>query len=146
MRTIEFGVYTINEHPNKDKCFEWIRNNWHDLNDHSVQEVVDSLKALQDVIGGDLDYSISSLPCRGEYIEFKDYDKDLLNELDANELPLTGVCWDADLIVSMQKDGDAYGLLGLLHQDTEYLYSDEGLQELCEAFDYEFTEEGMCIY
>ena len=32
MRTIELKVYTINEHPNKDKCFDWIRNNWYDLN------------------------------------------------------------------------------------------------------------------
>jgi len=142
MRTIELKVYTIKEHPNKDKCFDWIRNNWYDLNDHSVQEVLDSLKGLQIVIGGDLDYSISSSPCRGEYIKFKDYDKDLLNELDANELPLTGVCWDGDLIESMQKDGDAYGVLSALHRYTEYLYSDEGLQELCEANDYEFTEEG----
>lgn len=142
MKTIEFKVYTINEHPDKDKCFDWIRHNWYNLNDHPVHEVVYSLKALQDVIGGDLDYSISSLPCRGEYIVFEDYDKDLLNELDANELPLTGVCWDADLIESMQKDGDAYGVLRALHQDTEYLYSDEGLQEFCEANQYEFTEEG----
>tara|TARA_R100000951_G_scaffold71034_2_gene59919 strand:+ start:3067 stop:3504 length:438 start_codon:yes stop_codon:yes gene_type:complete len=142
MRTIELKVYTINEHLDKDKCFDWIRNNWYDLNEHSAQEVVDSLKALHSAIGGDLDYSISSSPCRGEYITFEDYDEDLLNELDANELPLTGVCWDADLIESMQKDGDAYGVLRALHQDTEYLYSDEGLQELCETNQYEFTEEG----
>ncbi len=31
MRIIETKVYTIEEHPNKDKCFEWIRNNWHGL-------------------------------------------------------------------------------------------------------------------
>ena len=145
MRTIETKIYTIDEHPNKDKCFDWIRDNWHDLNEHSVQEVADSLKGLQIVIGGDLDYSISSLPCRGEYIEFKDYEEDLLNELDANELPLTGVCWDGDLIESMQKDGDAYGVLRALHQDTEYIYSDEGLKELFEANEYEFTEEGKII-
>ena len=142
MRTIEFKVYTINEHPDKDKCFDWIRDNWHDLNEHSVQEVADSLKGLQTVIGGDMEYSISSFPFRGEYIAFKDYDEDLLNELDANELPLTGICWDGDLIESMQKDGDAYGVLRALHLDTEYIYSDEGLQEFCEANDYEFTEEG----
>jgi|11BtaG_2_1085332.scaffolds.fasta_scaffold03427_14 hypothetical protein len=142
MRTIKLKVYAINEHPNKDKCFDWIRNNLYDLNSYSAQEVMDSLKGLHDVIGGDLDFSISSSPCRGEYIKFKDYDEDLLNELDANELPLTGVCWDGYLIESMQKDGDAYGVLRALHQDTEYLYSDEGLQEFCEANDYEFTEEG----
>ena len=27
MRIIETKVYTISEHPNKEKCYEWIRNN-----------------------------------------------------------------------------------------------------------------------
>ena len=36
MKIIETKVYTIEEHPNKEKCFEWIRNNWYDLNQYSV--------------------------------------------------------------------------------------------------------------
>ena len=32
MRTIKIKVYTIKDHPNKEKCFEWIRDNWFDLN------------------------------------------------------------------------------------------------------------------
>ena len=28
MRVIETKVYTIDEHPNKDLCFEWIRDNY----------------------------------------------------------------------------------------------------------------------
>tara|TARA_R110002126_G_scaffold282370_2_gene430733 strand:+ start:339 stop:770 length:432 start_codon:yes stop_codon:yes gene_type:complete len=141
MRTIETKIYTIDEHPNQDKCFEWIRNNIYDLNECSVYEVVDSLKALQKVIGGDLDYSIGQSSARGEFITFKNYDEDLLKELNADECSLTGVCWDVDLIKSMQADGDAYGVLRALHEDSEYIYSDEGLKELCEANEYEFTEE-----
>jgi hypothetical protein len=145
MRTIETKIYTINEHPDQDKCFEWIRNNIYDLNEHSVHEVVDSLKALQKVIGGDLDYSIAQIMARGEFITFENYDEDSLKELNADEYPLTAVCWDADLIKSMQADGDAYGVLRALHEDSEYIYSDEGLKELCEANEYEFTEEGEII-
>mgnify|MGYP003126522061 CR=1 FL=1 len=141
MRTIETKVYAIHEHPNQDKCFDWIRDNWHGLNDHSVHEVVDSLKALQKVIGGDLNYSIGQSPARGEFITFKNYNEDSLKELNAGECPLTGVCWDIDLIESMQTDGNAHGVLRALHEDSEYIYSDEGLREFCEANEYEFTEE-----
>jgi len=145
MRVLEIKIYGIEEHPNKEKCFDWIRENWNDLNAHSVDESIESIKALQMKIGGDVDYSISQFPSRGEYISFKNYDKDLLSELDANECPLTGVIWDADLIQSMQKNGNADGLLRKLHNDSDYIYSDEGLEELCIANDYEFNEFGEGI-
>ena len=141
MRVIETKIYTIDEHPNKDLCFEWIRDNWHDLNCHSVGEVIDSLKALQNEIGGKLDYSISSVPDRGEFIRFTDYDREALCRLSADDYPLTGVCWDYDVIKGMRY-GEPTQVLSTLHQDTEYCYSDEGLYEMCEANQYEFTEEG----
>ena len=145
MRVLEIKIYGIEEHPNKKKCFDWIRENWHDLNATSVDESIESIKELQMKIGGDIDYSIGQFPSRGEYITFKNYDKDLLSELDALSCPLTGICWDADLIESMQKDGDADGLMRALHNDSEYVYSDEGLEELCIANVYEFNELGECI-
>ena len=141
MRTITKKVYTIDEHPNPEKCFEWIRNNWHDLNNHSVDEFIDSLKALQQVIGGKLDYAISAVPDRGERISLKGYDKELLSTLDKHQLPLTGVYWDHNIIESLQ-DGNLKEALDSLHMDTEYIYSDEGLTELCEANEYEFYENG----
>lgn len=141
MKTIEFKVYHIDEHPNKNACFEWIRNNWHDLNQHSVQELIDSVKALSNAIGGTYDYSISSVPDRGEHLSFKDYDKEILSDLNADDCPLTGVCWDIDLIEGL-KEGSPEKALKALHEDTEYLYSDEGLTELCEGNDYEFFEDG----
>ncbi len=92
MRVIELKVYTIEEHPNKEKCYEWIRNNWLDLNQHSVDEVISSIKALNKEIGGTFDYSISSVPNRGEHITFKGYDKEALYMLSAYACPLTGGC------------------------------------------------------
>jgi len=144
MRIIEAKLYTIDEHPNKELCFNYIRDNWHDLNEYSVSEVADSIKALSKVIGGSCDYSIGQSPHRGEFISFTDYDKDELMKLNAEELPLTGVIWDMDLIVGL-RNGDPEAVLESLHNDTEYQYSDEGLLELCEANQYEFDEDGNCI-
>jgi len=146
MRVIETKVYTIEEHPNKDLCYEWIRDNWHDINSHSVNEVIDSLKALQKEIGGSLDYAISSVPDRGEFIKFTDYDKQALISCSkvADEYPLTGVCWDYDVIKGMRENNPTQ-VLSTLHQDTEYCYSDEGLYQLCQANQYEFTEEGNIV-
>ena len=144
MRVIETKVYTIDEHPNKEKCFDWIRNNWHDLNQHSVDEVIDSLTALQKEIGGDLDYSISSVSDRGEFITLKDYDKEALFSLSADDCSLTGVCWDVDLIEGL-KSGNTENVLHSLHNDTEHCYSDKGLFEMCEANEYEFSDLGEVV-
>ena len=141
MRTIETKVYTIEEHPNRELCYEWIREHWYDLNEYSVMEVADSLKALQEEIGGDLDYAISSVPDRGEFIRFTDYDREALCRLSADDCSLTGVYWDYDVIKGL-RIGDPTQVLSTLHQDTKYCYSDEGLYDLCEANQYEFTEEG----
>ncbi len=141
MRTIETKIYTIEDHPNVDLCYDWIRENWHDLNQHSVEEVIESLKALHAIIGGELDYSISQVADRGEEITFTNYDRDALCRLSVDDLPLTGVCWDHDVITGLRED-NAERVLQSLHDDTEYIYSDEGLKELCEANGYEFTETG----
>jgi len=144
MRIIETRVYTIAEHPNKEKCFEWIRNNWHDLNQHSVDEIISSIEALRAKIGGCFDYSISQTPQRGEHITFKDYDHEALCRISADDCPLTGVCWDVDLIIGL-REGNANKVLNSLHSDTEYQYSNEGLFELCEANGYEFEEDGDLV-
>jgi len=141
MRTIEINIYKIEDHPKQYKCFEWIRDNWYDLNDHSVYAIIDSLKELQKQIGGDLDWSISQVPDRGEYISFENYDDEALCRLSADDCPLTGACWDMDIIQGL-RCSHIERVLDSLHSDTEYLYSDEGLTELCEANEYEFNEDG----
>lgn len=144
MRTITTKVYTIDEHPDKEKCFNWIKDNWHDLNQHSVEELIESIKKLSAVIGGAFDYGISAVPDRGEHITFSGYDHEELCRLSADDCPLTGVCWDIDLIKGL-REGCPEKVLGILHADTEYQYSDEGLEELCEANGYEFDEEGNFV-
>jgi hypothetical protein len=144
MRIIETKVYTIEEHPSKEVCFDYLRNNFHDLNQHSVDEIIASLKALQDVIGGELDYSICQVPARGEFISFTNYDKDALCRLSSDDCPLTGFCWDIDVIVGL-RTSRSNKVLESLHEDTGHLYSDEGLKELCIANNYEFTDRGELI-
>ncbi len=144
MRIIETVVYTIEEHPNKEKCYEWIRDHWFDLYEHNVNELIESIVELSAVIGGTNSYNISLSPDRGEYIRFSDYDEQKLAELNADEYPLTGVCYDMDLIVGLRND-TLNEVLDSLHEGMEYLYSDQGLFELCEANEYEFDENGKCV-
>ena len=145
MRTIQTKLYEINEHPNKSKCYEWVRNNWHDLNEHSLNDVMESIKALSKIIGGTFDYSISQVPDRGEFIEFKDYSQEKLCRLNSEDCPLTGYCFDIDLIQGLRQ-GKPSKVLEALHTDTEYRYSDEGIHEHCEANEYEFNEDGSFYF
>jgi len=155
-RTIETTVYTIESHPDPEKVFEWIRDNWHDLGDFCVQEMVESLQAFSDHISATLDYSISIVPDRGEYIRFRcDCDLvDVKKSLDLyGDCPFTGVFYD-ETILDAFRDCDSddslddvlrdveYRVLKDLHNEGEYIYSDEGLREFCEANEYEFTESG----
>jgi len=144
MRVLKTKVYTIEEHPNDELCFDWIRDNWHDLNQPSVDEFIESLKALQKQIGGKLDYSIGQLSCRGEYIRLHGYDRDILMDL-PDDSELTGISWDYDIIRSLKNYGNFEYALDALHLDSEYVYSDEGLTELCLSNGYEFNEEGELI-
>ena len=47
-------------------------------------------------------------------------------------------------LTALQK-GNIFNSINSLHKDSEYVYSDQGLEELCEANEYEFTEEGKVI-
>jgi hypothetical protein len=143
MRIICKNVYLINEHPNKEKCFEWIRENWHDLNHHSLQEFAESLKALWEKVGGELKWSIGTVPDRGQFISLADYNIDKMRELfdQIDELPLTGVCWDHAIIENAYYNQIGHSLAAL-HSDTEHVYSNDGLFDLCISNDYEFYENG----
>ncbi len=140
-----YNTYKFNElsEEAKQSAFDYIRNNWHDLGQHVVEEVVDSLKALEKAVRGDLDYSISIVPDRGEYIRITDYDKQALKELNKkkDDCPLTGVCYDYDVIQSLV-NGDIEEVLNTIHKEGEYIYSDEGLTDMIEANDYDFLEDG----
>lgn len=140
MRTITTTVYLIDEHPNPELCYDWIRSNWHDLSQHCVDEMIDSLKAFAAYHNVDVDYSIGAFPDRGEYIRFSgpiDF-----TDKPEGDCPLTGVCYDYDLIESASASDLEYRALKAIHAESEYLYADEGLRDLCEANEYEFLPSG----
>jgi len=142
MRNITYTVYTIDEHPDKEKCYEWMRNNLHDLADHESEQFHASLRNLHEHIGGELDYSVSLVPDRGEFIRFTDYDEELLAELDADTCPLTGCFWDAEVIEHLRAD-DMRGLMNKLHDAHDFYYTDDGLWEVAWANEWEFKENGV---
>ena len=142
-------VYSIDEHPNKEAVFDFVRHNWHWLADHAVSEFIDSLKALADHIDAKtLDYSVSAFSDRGEHITLDDYYIGKLNSLKEDDLPLTGCYYDAPIIEAAQQalnDGngrDISSALKVLHNEAEYIYSDEGLNEFLSANEYLFLPDG----
>tara|TARA_R110000782_G_scaffold141400_1_gene234115 strand:+ start:212 stop:646 length:435 start_codon:yes stop_codon:yes gene_type:complete len=141
MRTETINIYKIDEHPSKDKCFEWIRDNEHHIGDFEVEDLTSSIEKLSEAIGGTNEYCVSYYGDRSERITFNDYDEDLLEELNADECPLTGCFWDMELINAL-KAKDMGKVLETLHDCIEHLYSDEVLFEMCEDNDYEFYENG----
>ncbi len=156
MRIIETKVYKIDEHPNPEKCFDWIRNNWHDLGEHCLEEAVGSIKALADHCGVKPDWSISISGHRGEYVRFDGHDLDApKSDVDidlSGSFPLTGVCYDETLLDAFRDDSNVSlddalrdageRIIQAMHNEGEYLYSDEALREMCELNEYEFTECG----
>jgi hypothetical protein len=144
MRKVQIEFFEIGEHPNPQAVYEWIKNNWHDLGQHNVNELINSLQKLKEKIGGTLTYSIGQNPDQSEHITFEGFDKEILDELDEKECPLTGHVWDEDVILALRED-NMQKLLNTIHQDTEYYYSNAGLKELCEANEYEFDINGVYI-
>lgn len=173
MRTITTNIYTINEHPNPDLCFDWMRDNCPELSDHGVYEMRESIAALSECIGGVHDYQFGAEPRRDQFVSFRDYDVDTLMALDADDCSLTGNTYDYSIIKAMQdlNVNQDYFRIRLaikehsylnvnqnlircrldndvftdLHSETEYIYSDEGLTEWADMAELEFTEDGTLL-
>ena len=144
MRKETINIYKIDEHPDKDKCFEWIRNNDHYIGDYEVEDLICSIRKLSEVIGGTVDFGLSHYPDQSERITFKDYDEELLAELVADDCPLTGTGWDSYVIDAL-KAKNMRDVLDTLHDEIEYLYSDEALTEMCYGNDDEFYIGGEMV-
>ena len=139
---LPFKIYSIEDHPNKPAVYDWIRDNWHDLGDHALCDVLDSLKALAKTIGGNLDYSFGIFPDRGEYIKITDFDAAGLSELVADDCPLTGGYYDSIVIEALKANTLDQDTLKAIHEEGGYIHSDAGLCEMVEANDYLFTLKG----
>lgn len=152
-----FTVYKFSDAPEKVK--EKIREHFHydfDLYEHSMQERIATLEKVAELLNGRLDYSISYVPDRGEFISIKpkneSLDFDSLWEVVNTEkdCPFTGVCYDHDIIDHLSKynlneKGLQFALdkyIESIHDEYESMLTDEYLADLCEANDYEFLENG----
>jgi len=101
--TFEKSIHTIGTHPNKTAVYGWIRANWHELHDNTLNEYLESVKALSEHIGGSFSFSVGAYPDRGEHLTFAGYDRELLDSLNAAEQPLTGVCCDQTVIEALRE-------------------------------------------
>lgn len=132
---------TIDTHPNPEAVYEWVRSNWHDLNDHNVCDFEEALKAFAEWHGVKVDYAISAVPDRSEYIRFSapiDYTQ---KPADWEDCPLTGSMNEYSLWMVWGND-DLIASLDTLHDDTEYTYSDEGLADFLEDNGHYFLDDG----
>ena len=163
-------TYTINEHPDQDAVYQYIRENWHDLGQHYIDDSVESMKSCSEYFNATIDYSVSIVPDRGEFISLQIDDLNIA-ELSGNRLrtylvnnfpeidkccPFTGVCCDEALLdpfrVFIKKPDDqsfqdlldeaGHNLLKDIHSEGEYIYSDEGIHEFIDINEYEFLESG----
>jgi hypothetical protein len=146
-----------------DEIRERIRDTFHAscfYGDWIIEERLDSLKGLADYLYCELDYSISLVPDRVEFILMTPHDSDynrLASDIQSfinikEDCPLTGVYYDEDLRDALKKYKDEesstaiqYALddfLHSIHEEYEYHLSDEALKEHCEANEYEFTSDG----
>lgn len=125
------------------------------LYEHCLEERIDTLKAFAKYINGNLDYSISCVPSRGEFISIKcdhedekEYLQDFIN--DKEDCPLTGVCYDEDLrhalkTNDMNLEYALYDYLTFIHNEYQSMLTIDYIGELCEANEYEFDADTLKI-
>ena len=150
----EIKIYKFNEASQelKDKII-YNFSTIYDLYDHCMDERIETLKKLAEVLQGDLDYSLSCVPDRGEFITIKDGQRisETIRELIEGDngyydsCPLTGICYDDDLLEDLSKYDIQTALnryIVSIHDEYESMLKEEYINDLCEANDYEFTENG----
>ena len=134
-----------------DELRDKIRENFHSDPFHAefmLEDKINTLKQFAKETCGDLDYSIGLVPDRGEFIRISyDCKRELGRFLRETKesCPLTGVCYDDDLIDNIRNHGldDAlYMFNQSIHDEYESMLSDDYLIDLCDANGYEFTIDG----
>ena len=139
IRTIETKVYTIDVHPQPEKVFDWIRNNWDDLHESEGRELVYSLETIAKGLGCKVDYCISAYPCQGDFISFRGYEAEDLEAFRRENEPFNH--WDYIIIEALEKQ-HPNEILSVFYKECEYIYSDAYLEDFCLMNEYEFNEDG----
>jgi len=184
IRTEKRETWTIDVHPEPERCLDWMRDNVHDLYFWG-DENRDSLNAFCAHFGlVSLDWEVGF--CRPSYASAKTADADIANlagvrlwkylqnsgllrhysqynrfrnervELLAGDCPFTGYYMDESLLDPVREfmarpdsrtfqdlmDDCLGSWVSAFVADWEYAYSDDGLREVAECNEMEFTENG----
>ena len=166
MRTIETTLYKFDELSDKaqEDAIKWITDNWHDLYNWG-DDNAESLEKFCKFFGCTSDYSYDLYGRSWAKITINsDYtlEQGLSDLLPDNKgfifksCPFTGYYMDEVLLqpirdyldnptdddIQSLMDKSASAWLDACIQDVEYAYSDEGIRDMIEANDYEFTKDG----
>lgn len=135
----------------KENIKEELRND-NSYGDWILEERIKTLKKFAETLNGKLDYSVSLVPDRGEYIKIVPINDELnfkaLDKIVASgkSCPFTGVCYDDDLIEGYKETKSITETLNRylesIHNEYESIFEDSYLSEHCEGNDYEFTANG----
>lgn len=127
------------------------------LYEFNMVDRIATLEAFAKYLNGKLDYSISCVPDRGEFIKISvDCEETLKSNLtefmnDKNDCPLTGACYDEDLRDALEHtnlDNNALkdalqDYLNSIHSEYESMLTLEYIEDMCNANDYEFDLETL---
>jgi hypothetical protein len=155
--TEKFNVYKFNEADRelKDKIIEYLSSDSM-LYDYIFQERQATLEEIAKLLDATLDFSYSVVPDRGEFIKFTPKYEELNFKAfwevidQEKECPLTGCFYDHDFIdhlsgynlteSALKKAGQEF--IKSIHEEWESMLTDDYINDLCEANDYEFTNNG----
>lgn len=158
--TKTFKVYKFDKAPKhiKEKIRDELTQD-PDYGQYMLDERIETLKKLAERLNLALDYSLSVVPDRGEFISMKAEDEDSLEQVneaikefvnDETDCPLTGVCYDEDIKDAIKNNGSDYEGLQIaldeylkgIHSEYESMCEDDYLADFCDANEYEFTKDG----
>lgn len=158
--TITKTYKTFNE-LNKEEKEKVIENFDHEgwLYEFNMQERIETLKALANLLDGELNYSFSCVTERGEFIKIiPRYDKLNFKALwevihIGEDCPFTGVYYDMVFIdkfvnkdILDESKALDYALneyIKSIHDEYESMLSVDYIGDLCEANDYEFDADTL---
>lgn len=126
-----------------------------------MHERIETLKAIATILDGKLDYALSCVPDRGEFITIKPVgfnvglNFEALHDVIDEDCPFTGVCYDEDfkdkfLEYTDDKEEDHLKealnhYIKCIHNEYESMLTVEYIGDLCEANDYEFDADTLEI-
>jgi len=120
-----------------------------DIYEHHMDERIATLKELAELLNGRLDHSLSCVPDSGEFItitpNYGDLNFEALKGLDLENCPLTGVCYDCDVLENLNANNlqdILNNYIDCIHNEYNSMLQDDYLSNLCEVNEYEFTDDG----